>query len=165
MTFPRPCERHHPAPCDYDTVCTTCWQACHNGRYQRLFGMEVTAPDLRSPAALPPVPAEGPGTELKAILESLGISAENCSCSHRAGQMNVWGVGGCRARRAEIVGWLEVERDRRGWRDTLAAGLRAIVIGLWLNPLDLLGSIVDEAIRRAEAKATPTPTRPAPGPS
>lgn len=64
--------------------------------------------------------------------------------------MNVWGVEVCKEKRPEIVGWLQEERDKRGWGAVLSAAVLGVSRGLWLNPFDVLGSLVDEAIKRAE---------------
>ncbi len=86
------------------------------------------------------------------LLASLGVVTTNaCSCKGRAKQMDQWGVQGCRSNRDEIVKWLQEEQDKRGWAATLSAAVMIAVNGLPLNPLDPMGSLVDEAIRRAEA--------------
>lgn len=106
------------------------------------------------PFVITPPPA-GPGTELKHLLKELGIDiVTNCSCNSRAQEMNKWGVQGCRDRREEIVQWLKEEQDRRRWLSIVGPGIRAVAKGLWINPLDHLGSLVDEAIRRAEVAAS-----------
>ena len=49
-------------------------------------------------------PGYGPGTELKAILESLGIEAgPMCDVRTRANQMDLWGVEGCNANREQFL--------------------------------------------------------------
>ncbi len=98
-------------------------------------------------------PGFGPGTELKKILESLGIEpGPTCDCRARADQMDAWGVSGCRANRDTIIGWMREGQGRWGWKDKLSAAAKAVQIGLAfkLNPLDPFPSLVDEAIRRAE---------------
>ena len=60
-------------------------------------------------------PAGGPGTELKAMLAMLGISASpNCSCNARARLMDERGIEWCEANIDEIVGWLREEATKRG---------------------------------------------------
>ena len=67
--------------------------------------------------------------------------------------MDGWGVAGCRERRAEIVEWLKSQERKASWGTRLFAAFRTVTSGMWwLNPLDPLGSLTDEAIRRAEAK-------------
>lgn len=119
-------------------------------------------------------PRNGPGTELKAILSAFGINpSPSCDCHQKARAMDELGIEGCKARRDEVVGWLREGWQRWGWRGPLESvaresaetpgilarvgsalrGMREALRLSWrLNPLDPLGSLVDEAIRRAEAK-------------
>src|SRR5262245_42478936 len=92
---------------------------------------------------------DGPGVELIQILRQLG--APDCErCKEYARQMNGWGAEGCKERRNEIIGHLEDERQQlTWWNQMLMAGL-AIRHGLPLTT----GGLVDEAITRAETKAT-----------
>lgn len=104
-------------------------------------------------AEKPPRPKGGPGTELMALLASLGIQSKpGCDCRWKAEAMDRWGVEGCRANRETIVGWLRKGQQRWGWAATLYAAARAVAGGVAfrLNPLDVCGSLADEAIRRAE---------------
>lgn len=183
----------HP-PCECDSPTPSCprygwmkghkWRTCRGGR----VGEDVRSALLdvwsgQAPRSLgridrvgvqrPFVPAKppgGPGTELKSLLAELGVGdANNCGCGSKAMQMDVWGVAGCRERRSEIVGWLAEQRRSRGWGATLAAATRALVFGaaFRLSFVDPLGSLVDEAIRRAEEKeiaaARPFAEEPPPG--
>ena len=96
------------------------------------------------------LPGHGPGTELKAILETLGIEAgPTCDCRARANQMDLWGVDGCREHREQILAWMREGQARWGWKEKLAAAAKAVQSGLAfkLNPLDPFPSLVDEAIR------------------
>lgn len=103
---------------------------------------------------------EGPGTELKRLLESLGVgSVENCSCRARMEEMNRIGVAQCRERRDEIAGWLRDGQSQFGWAAKLGAAARSVSSGLafkldWTDPFQ---GLVDEAIRRAE-DGSPSPT-------
>jgi hypothetical protein len=96
---------------------------------------------------------EGPGTELKRLLESLGVhNVENCSCRERMEEMNRWGVAGCKERRNEIVDWMREGAPRFGWSVVVGAAFKAVTLGLafkldWLDPFP---AIADEAILRAE---------------
>lgn len=93
-----------------------------------------------------------PGSELHELLQALGVEMPaECPCRDRIQQMDVWGAEGCRAKRAEIVEWLRESQREAGWLATLQAGLSAIRQP-WFRALDPLGSIVNEAIRRAEEK-------------
>lgn len=100
--------------------------------------------------AVIPLTAGGPGSELVELLNELGLHAtEKCNCATRAGEMDKWGVLGCRERREEIVAWLAAEYDATSWPQVAAAGWRSLAAGL----VPTIPAIVDEAIRRAEAKA------------
>jgi hypothetical protein len=102
-------------------------------------------------------PGFGPGTQLKALLKTLGIEpSPKCDCNARAMQMDVWGVAGCREHRDEIVGWMRDGQTRWGWKDKVAAAAKAVTSGLAfkLNPLDPYPSLIDEAIRLAEENET-----------
>lgn len=119
----------------------------------------------------------GPGTELKARLTDLGIPAGWCEgCNGRAVTMDRNGIEWCRQNRDLIVSWLieaegnfaraaaaearadgkeptaaQVQRAKSAqrWKTGWAAAAKMI----WINPLDPFGSLVDEAIRRAEENA------------
>ena len=102
----------------------------------------------------------GPGTELKNILEEeLGFEDNGtCRCDNHAHAMDSWGVDGCRKRRPVIVKWLEDSYSKTGTLQALKATWTIICSRmLWrLDLNDILGSIVDEAIRRAESKVPET---------
>lgn len=122
------------------------------------FGMTVLSRDPADRPARPITlwaPEGGPGAELKAILSGLGINpGATCDCNAKSAQMNIWGVEGCKANRNTIVGWLKDGAPRWGWGDWVKAAANAVVSGLVLklNPLDPFPSLLDEAIRLAEAK-------------
>jgi len=62
------------------------------------------------------MPQGGPGTELTAILHSLGIKdTENCACRKHATQMDAWGPEKCRENMELIVSWMLNEAQTRGW--------------------------------------------------
>lgn len=121
----------------------------------------------------------GPGTELKNILESLGInSGPSCDCNARAKQMNVWGVEGCKERREEIYKWIIENQERWGWKDKVKKAAddgveidkpvepkktwkdkfkvywKTVSTGLIfkLDVSDPVGSLIDLSIQRAEIK-------------
>lgn len=133
------------------------------------------APEPREerPAPLPPAPlpapraaamkkktaatTTGPGTELKAILASCGVWPDKaCTCNSFAKRMDAWGPEKCRANRNYIIEWVKAQQRKRGWTQTLTAGLGALVNGVAfkVNPLDPVPSLVDLAIERAEKKRT-----------
>jgi hypothetical protein len=60
------------------------------------------------------VPKETPGTELKALLKTIGIVAKpNCSCNKRAQVMDQKGCDWCEEHIDEIDGWLAEEAKKR----------------------------------------------------
>lgn len=117
----------------------------------RRLGETSPAPSASAGLAAQPQPptCEGPGTELKALLASLGLTpASGCDCNARAAQMNAWGVDGCREHRDEIIAWLQEQKDKAGWLVAAQVGLK-VFSEPWFKMSDPLGSMVDEAIRRA----------------
>jgi hypothetical protein len=63
-------------------------------------------------SAVPITP--GPGTELKALLKTIGITAKpNCSCNKRAKVMDEKGCDWCEENIDEIDGWLAEESKKR----------------------------------------------------
>jgi hypothetical protein len=115
--------------------------------------IEPNSPSSQEPSV--PAPPHGPGTELKALLTTLGIEPTGgCTCNAKVLQMDIWGIGECRRRRDEIAGWLRDRQTEWGLSDKLTAVGRAFLTGLAfrLSPVDPFGSLVDEAIRRAEAQ-------------
>jgi hypothetical protein len=100
------------------------------------------------------IPQHGPGTELKLLLDSLGLHAGGCGCEQRVREMNIWGIEGCKTNREKIIAWLQTEKSKRSWSEKILAGYHAISLGLAikLNPIDPIPGLVDEAIRRAEDK-------------
>lgn len=115
-------------------------------------GLVVIGKGLPEPAKIED-PGFGPGTELKGLLEAIGVKSDpSCDCNARAAQMNVWGPDECRKRREEIVGWLREGQDRWGWTAKLRAAAQAVTSGvaIHLSLSDPLGSLVDRAIELAE---------------
>jgi glycosyltransferase involved in cell wall biosynthesis len=68
--------------------------------------------------------------------------------------MDAWGTDGCRQRRNEIAAEMRENAKTVSWFQKVRAAALAVKAGLaWsLNPADVFGSLVDEAIRRAEAR-------------
>lgn len=98
----------------------------------------------------------GPGTELKKLLTTLGITERTgCDCNAKAAQMDAWGVAGCRSHFGEIVGWMRDGAKRWGWLARLAAGAKAVRSGValrihWLDPFeDLVRLAIEQAERGA----------------
>jgi len=103
------------------------------------------------------VASYGPGTELKKLLQELGISMKSsCGCESRATQMNIWGVKGCRNHLEEIVVWIKSASNEVSVFDKVMAGWNALKLRIPLDPLDPFRSIVLIAISRAEKASVKT---------
>jgi hypothetical protein len=132
-------------------------------------------PGLRPESPIVPWPiGYGPGTELKAMLESVGIVAPPaCDCNAFMKQMDVWGIDGCREQFDAIVERLRKKSDDWGWTkvftdksketeenhqltmaEKIKIGIKTFTTGLaWkVNWLDPYPGLAEEAIARAEAK-------------
>jgi hypothetical protein len=95
----------------------------------------------------------GPGTELAALLESIGIKElPGCGCKKKMRQMDRWGVDGCKQHFDEIVTWMRDGYEKAGLIAKVRSAAFAAAIGLAfkLEPGNPLPGLVKEAIRRAE---------------
>lgn len=135
---------------------------------KRIKGGSSRSPHFRATGGLgaaarptmpPPAPADGPGTELRALIASLGLTERpGCRCKAIAAEMNRAGAAGCRQHRSAFVARLKANADRwYGWGDWVRAGANALASGLafrldWSDPL---GGLFDEAVCRAEEKQQP----------
>ena len=81
----------------------------------------------------------GPGTELAALLKTIGIDAKEkgCSCRSHARRMDNWGPEKCRQEIETILGWLQTEAKKRKLPFIKAAAKQVVLL----------------AIRRAEKKS------------
>jgi hypothetical protein len=98
-------------------------------------------------------PAFGPGTELESMLHAAGASSDICGglCAKHRDDMNRWGVEGCKAHRTEIIDWLREAAYKTWITDQIKIGW-ALRKEAWFKLSDPIGSLVDEAIRRATAR-------------
>lgn len=121
------------------------WEECQKA-VVRIDGFSATVDDLDpafpasrvSQAVAHMKAASGPGTELKALLRTVGIVAKpGCSCNAKARQLDAWGPDECEARLEEIVGWLRDEARKRRF--------------LWLDSAGRL--LIKRAIRNARRAA------------
>jgi hypothetical protein len=144
--------------CDFNNdamICPICgFKAGGRDWHKNCTGPESTGPPRPTP--IPPL-GYGPGGELKNLFASYRLTgAQGCGCDQYAEQMDRWGVEGCREHRAEIVARLEAARGQLGWTEHLIAtahALKQVVAGGFVpSTTDPCGSLVDEAIRRAQAK-------------
>lgn len=106
-----------------------CQWCCTHPEWRAAIEMPVECPDGVTADSIPPEPAKGPGSELKAILTTIGIKSSNCGCNSMAGKMDRWGPDGCEERIEEIVASMMKEARRRKWLQMVP--LR----GLWAEML------------------------------
>ena len=86
--------------------------------------------ELREKYRNPP-PAQGPGTELKKLLKTIGIEAKpGCKCNKRAQTMDVNGCDWCAENLDTISSWLQEEADKRGLPYIPAAGKWIITLAI-----------------------------------
>ena len=96
---------------------------------------------------------KGVGDHMKDAIAELGIHPKHgCGCDSLASEMNCLGPDRCRRDRARLVEKLKLNAQQYSWGDVARAVVNAVKTGLaWkINPLDPYGSLLDEAIRRAE---------------
>ena len=94
-------------------------------------------------------PANGPGRELEKLIGELNLPSLGCgACQELAKQMDLWGPDGCREHREHILRDIRSRANKVSWWDKGKAAMQ-LIREPWWNPLDNIGSMVDEAIRRA----------------
>ncbi len=101
---------------------------------------------------------KGPGTEFKKIADSLGVeNVEGCDCGSMQARLDDLGVVGCRKHRAVLLKQLRKNAGKVKWIAKARAAVNVAVgkAGFWINPLDPVASIFDEAVRRADGEKTP----------
>jgi hypothetical protein len=92
-----------------------------------------------------------PGTELRQLLKEIGVKVSCQGCRNWEARMNKWGPDGCREYRTEIIQRLKEAVSGTSWATVLTTG--AGLLGKsYFSILDPFGSLVDEAIRRAETQ-------------
>lgn len=124
------------------------------------FGLTIISKDERDRPeeiihAWPP--DFGPGTELKAILKSIGVEpGPHCDCNARATQMDMWGVQKCKENFETICQWLRDGQEKWGWKSKWGAAAKLVaktpLLAFKLNPKDPFPGLVKESIKRAERK-------------
>ncbi len=101
------------------------------------------------------VSGRGVGSHLWRLLSGLGIEhKQTCDCLSLARRMNDLGPECCRAERDSLAAEMRANAGNYGWGEAVTAAVRAVTSGLaWrLNPLDVYGSLLDEAIWLAAAE-------------
>lgn len=87
--------------------------------------------------------------ELGKLIVELGVKFNCKACAELAAKMQQWGLAGCREHRAEIAKEINSRIGEVSWATIALAAAKAVM----KFPIDLrdpVGSMVDEAIRRAE---------------
>lgn len=90
-----------------------------------------------------------PGEALSKLIRELRVKFNCKACAALAKKMKACGVDGCRIHRAEIVQAVRSRIGEVSWLTVAAAALRA-AFSFRIDLADPIGSLVDEAIRRAE---------------
>ena len=98
---------------------------------------------------------DGPGSQLAVLIEALRVDQEaptGCRCDELRFKMNSLGSGGCRRQKDEITLMLRDNARSYGMHNYAQAIKHALQQRMtFINPFDVFGSLVDEAIRRADA--------------
>ena len=109
-----------------------------------------------------PIPNSAVGEFLKLIFLNIGIYPDGfCPCDDTRILMNQWGPQGCREHLDEICEsiYAEYEKWKIGKRGLIfqqaAIAAKLLAMGIIVNPLDPIRSIVLEAIKRAESAKPP----------
>lgn len=101
-----------------------------------------------------PIP-KGCGLILKQLFDSLSVAqSRNCGCDEMMARMNMLGWKGCIIHRDELRAEIIKNYKQLGLLERATvktfAGVSAIAHGLYISPLDPIGSILDEALRLCE---------------
>lgn len=100
----------------------------------------------------------GPGTELRKLFASLGVGPKGCGCPVTAARMDQHGPKWCRTNIDALC--LEIASNASKWgkfddvTKLAEAGLKALELGIVIDPENPIASFVEEACRRAEAAAS-----------
>ena len=117
--------------------------------------------DMKRDTPVPPPPPppkrlRGVGDHVKCITQELGLRMkQGCDCEALAAEMNRLGPDGCRRERKKLVDGLRHNARQYSWGEHLKAAAKSVTTGLiWsIDITDPYGSMLDEAIRRAERDA------------
>ena len=104
---------------------------------------------------LPPLNPAGPGSEFKALANSLGIAnAKGCDCEAIRREMDQLGVDGCRRDRDRLIASIRENAAKVSWLQKAMAVVPALLTGIAfvVDPLDPVPGLFDEAVRLAEEK-------------
>jgi hypothetical protein len=136
----------------------------------QLEGATTLPEQLATPSlgdAVPPQtpPGFGPGTELKKLLASLGLTGEaGCGCEAWTNAMDRGGAAWCQAHRGEILARLRSQQASLGWVARVRTAALAVTTGLATRLAigDPAVVLLDEALARAAGQTAADPPPPAP---
>jgi hypothetical protein len=95
-------------------------------------GRRAAAPNGRVRGICRPKLPPGPGTELKALLKTIGIVASpTCKCNKMARQMDAWGPDESLAHMEEIVDVMEATARKRKLPFLRAAAKQMVRLACW----------------------------------
>lgn len=146
-----------------DTKQSASWIDQYHGRkaveqWAAFIGADLAL--IGKPKPTPKTIDKGPGTELENMLKSLGVNPKiGCGCASVKRKMNYWGVAGCQdpANFAWIVSQMQANAAKYSWFEKVQVAMSAAAspLAFVIDPLDIYGSLVREAIRRASNKQPP----------
>lgn len=135
--------------------CVSCWYWDNHVKFREIWEgppdgriLETSASQKGfAPAASPP--PSGAGTALTNLFLSLSIrEVQGCNCAAVANEMDEKGPAWCAANKPYLLGKLNENAAKFGWKEKLAAAWNAGTAGYWS-----LESILDESIRIAAEKS------------
>lgn len=144
--------------------CRVCWLFHHvkrinlegggTGKVHQIPPMpKVKMPKPKAACSVPKKKVGRPGDELAALFAKIGVIAsdnDQCHCQDMINQMNAWKVEGCVTNKDKIVQAITENANKLGWLEYAVLAKKAVAAGLtFINPFNIIGSFVDEAIRRA----------------
>jgi hypothetical protein len=94
-----------------------------------------------------------PGQILRWLIASVGLQETGgCGCKDLAAKMDAWGVAGCEEHRPEILEKLRLASKDVPIAKLLRAARKAMIRGLWINPVDPATSLLNHALKRAQRR-------------
>ena len=134
-------------------VCSVCGRAVPTSDPPERVHAVCSIPKAR-PDILKKFSSQGAGSELKAILSSIGINPANCKCNRIAAEMDRCSFQELMLRRDEFVGELREAYLKSSWLQRITAAGLALKTGLafQINWIDPLPDLVDEAIKRSQKR-------------
>lgn len=92
------------------------------------------------------------GTRIHELLTSIGIQQQrDCGCASRQRQLDALPIDAIQSQREQIESMLNAQAEKLTMKQKLTAFASAIKQGIIINPLNPARSILDHAIKQAEA--------------